>query len=836
MDKYNPQEIEAKWQKKWAESKAYELDENSVKPKRYILDMFPYPSGAGLHVGHVESYTATDIYTRYIRMKGFEALHPQGWDAFGLPAENYAIKTGIHPSETTKQAIETFKRQMNSLGLSYDWSREVNSSDPAYYKWTQWLFLLFYKNGLAYKKLAKTNWCSSCQTVLANEQVVNGNCERCGTAVMQKDLEQWFFKITDFIEDQVYEGRTIKGLLSGLDDVDWPESTKLAQKNWIGRSSGASVKFKVSAKGGSAFGGKSSKLKEDAELEVYTTRPDTLFGCTYMVVCPEHEIIKNYESTITNYKEVKKYIEDSRKKTDLERTDLNKDKSGVKLEGLSAVNPVNSKEIPVFVADYVLSGYGTGAIMAVPAHDSRDYEFAQKYKLPIVQVVKGGNIESEAYEYEGINMNSDFLDQLVTKEAKEKMINWLEEHKIGKRAINYRIRDWLISRQRYWGAPIPIIYCLHCGPMPVPESDLPVLLPGDVGFKPTGESPLVHSPKFQDVKCPHCGEPARREADTMDTFVCSSWYYLRYGDPQNDREFASATQLKKWLPVDLYVGGAEHSVLHLLYSRFFTKVLHKYGKLEFNEPFLKLRHQGTILASDGNKMSKSKGNVINPDEVVSNQGADALRLYEMFMGPLEDMKPWNTESISGVRRFLEKTWKTILSDNFGSNLVELKNDDQSLYRLINRTIKKVGEDIENLKFNTAISEMMKTLNELKEISIRASITPAAEDLFKKNFLIILAPFAPHLAEELWFRLGSRESIFDEAWPAFDPALTKAEIINLVIQINGKVRDNVEVSAEIDEAGANRLVRESEKIKKWLEGKEVLKVVFVPGRLINVVVK
>jgi len=842
MDKYNPKAIEKKWQDVWEASKPNEVNENSAKSKRYILDMFPYPSGAGLHVGHTESYTATDIYARYTRMKGFEVLHPQGWDAFGLPAENYAIKTGIHPSETTKRAVETFKRQMNSLGLSYDWSREVNSSDPAYYKWTQWLFLLFYKNGLAYKKMAKTNWCPSCQTVLANEQVVNGNCERCGTAVTQKDLEQWFFKITDFIEDQVFEGRSIKGLLSGLDDVDWPESTKLTQKNWIGRSEGATVKFKV----------KSEKLKVNDELEVYTTRPDTLFGCTYMVVCPEHPLISEQRAAISNQEEIRKYIEETKKKTDLERTDLNKDKSGVRLAGISAVNPVNGQEIPVFVADYVLSGYGTGAIMAVPAHDQRDFEFAQKYDLPIIEVVSPSviparfagaiarraqaGIQKEAYTGDGININSDFLDGLVTSGAKEKMIGWLEEHKIGKRAINYRIRDWLISRQRYWGAPIPIIYCLKCGTVPVPESDLPVLLPGDVGFKPTGESPLVYSVKFQDVKCPHCGEPARREADTMDTFVCSSWYYLRYVDPHNDRAFASEAQLKKWLPVDLYVGGAEHSVLHLLYSRFFTKALHKYGYLEFNEPFLKLRHQGIILAGDGYKMSKSKGNVINPDEVVAEQGADALRLYEMFMGPLEDMKPWNTESISGVRRFLEKTWKTILANNFGSNDGELKNNDQALCRLINRAIKKVGEDIENLKFNTAISEMMKTLNELKELLQKASITPAAEDFFKKNFLIILAPFAPHLVEELWYRLGSRESIFNETWPKFDPNLIKTETISLVIQVNGRVRDSVEVNAEIDEAEANRLVRESEKIKKWLEGKEVVRVIFVPGRLINVVVR
>lgn len=857
MTKYNPKLIEPKWQKKWEEWQLAKADDGSKKEKRYILDMFPYPSGAGLHVGHVESYTATDIYSRYQRLKGYNVLHPQGWDAFGLPAENYAIKTGIHPKETTKKAVETFTRQIKEMGFLYDWSREINSSDPSYYKWTQWLFLQFYKNGLAYKKLAKANWCPSCQTVLANEQVIGGACERCGTAVVQKDLEQWFFKITDFIEDQEHEGpstgsgqaKKIKGLLNGLDDVDWPMSTKLAQKNWIGRSEGASIRFSIVSrinadsrpladadKRGKNQRESAQDQRESASLEVFTTRPDTLFGCTYMVVAPEHPLILDFKFSILNFKDVEEYIEAAKKKTDLERSELAKEKTGVKLEGVNAINPVNGKEIPIFVADYVLSGYGTGAIMAVPGHDQRDFEFAGKYDLPIIEVIKGGDIGKEAFTGDGVNVNSNFLDGLATVEAKEKMILWLEEKGVGKRAINYRLRDWLISRQRYWGAPIPIIYCLHCGALPVPENDLPVILPTDVDFKPTGESPLVHSAKFQDVKCPQCQEPARRESDTMDTFVCSSWYYLRYADPGNDKAFADKELLKKWLPVDVYVGGAEHTVLHLLYSRFFTKALERFGLLDFNEPFLKLRHQGIILAPDGQKMSKSKGNVINPDEVVAESGADALRLYEMFMGPLEDAKPWNTASIAGVERFLEKAWKYVSAPNFGFEKNNGENNDKATYRIINKAVKKVGEDIEEMKFNTALSEMMKALNDLKDVLIKFSVTAEAEKFFKEKFLIILSPFAPHLCEELWSQFGVEQSIFLQSWPSYDLELVKDGTIQLVIQVNGKTRATIAASAEISEDEARLLAGQNEKIKKALEGKEVVKVVFVPGKLINLVTR
>ena len=844
--KYDYKKIEDKWQRKWQESEIYKADDDSKKEKRYILDMFPYPSGAGLHVGHVESYTATDIYSRCLRMKGYNVLHPQGWDAFGLPAENYAIKTGVHPSKTTQEAIKTFKRQMNSLGLSYDWSREINSSKLEYYKWTQWFFLMLYKNGLAYKKKAKVNWCNSCQTVLANEQAEGGKCERCEKEVVQKDLEQWFFRITDFIEDQEHEGKEIKGLLSGLDTIDWPESTKIAQRNWIGKSVGAEVDFEINGE----------------RITVFTTRPDTLFGATYFVLSPEHSIVEKYKAQITNYKEIEGYVKKAKKKTELERTDLAKEKTGVELKGIRAINPVNKENIPVFIADYVLSGYGTGAIMAVPAHDERDHEFAVKYSLPIIEVVEGGeNIQEEAYLGDGKAVNSQILDGLKTLDAKKKIIKWLEKKNLGKKAINYKIRDWLVSRQRYWGAPIPIIHCEKCGEVPVPEKDLPVELPTDVDFKPTGESPLKYSRVFQNVNCPKCGESARRESDTMDTFVCSSWYYLRYADPNNNKKFADKKLIKKWLPIDTYVGGAEHTVLHLLYSRFFTKALQKFGYIDFNEPFTKLRHQGIILAEDGTKMSKSKGNVVSPDDVVKKYGADILRMYEMFMGPIEDMKPWNMKGIIGMQRFLfdEKDGKDIdryLQRVYGL-IIKMKEDvdkgilktNNDYSRTIHKTIKKITSDIEDFKFNTAIAELMIFFNgknskpdwrpklnskgkweKVSKIGIAVDIESA------KKFILLLASFAPHISEELWEKLGHKESIFKEDWPKYDPALAKDETIQLVIQINGKLRDTVEVDADISEAKAKKTALESEKIKKWLKSKEIMKIIFVKGKLINIVIK
>jgi leucyl-tRNA synthetase len=818
---YDHQTIEKKWQDRWRKEGIYRTEEENLKPKYYVLDMFPYPSGAGLHAGHVESYTATDIYSRYFRAKGFNVLHPQGFDAFGLPAENYAIKTGVHPTETIKKAMANFRTQIDSLGFSYDWEKMVNTSDPDYYKWTQWLFLLMYKEGLAYKKKAKANWCPSCQTVLANEQAEGGICERCGSQVVQKDLEQWFFKITDFIEDQESGGKKSKGLLNGLDDIDWPASTKAAQRNWIGRSEGAEINFQI----------KDSKQA----IQVFTTRLDTIFGCTYVVLAPESQLITDLRDKIKNRPAVEEYLAATKIKTELQRTDLNKDKTGVILEGVEAINPFTGQAVKVYAADYVLASYGTGAVMAVPAHDERDFAFAKKYGLEIrtsiVADKEGGENEAffeSAYTEDGFLVNSGEFSGLDSEEARQKMGEFLEASKIGRRQVNYRLRDWLVSRQRYWGAPIPIIYCDHCGIVPVPEKDLPVLLPSDVDFRPTGESPLKYSASFQDVRCPKCGEPARRENDTMDTFVCSSWYYLRYVDPHNSQVFAAPEKLAEWLPVDLYMGGAEHAVMHLLYVRFFAKVLEKYGYVKFNEPFLKLRHQGIILGEDGNKMSKSKGNVVNPDDLVERQGADALRVYEMFMGPLEDMKPWNSQGIVGVSRFLDKVYSL---GNSSFSQVE----DKKILSLLHKTIKKIGADIENFRFNTAVSALMILTNALTEQKSRDNIVPLSKDGWQK-FLLILAPFAPHLADELWEKSGNPDSIFRSAWPEYDQSLAKDETVNLVVQVNGKLRATLAVAADISESEALAMAKEQESIKKWLEGKKAAKVIFVPGRLLNIVIE
>ena len=798
MAEYNPQKIEKKWQDKWYATDIFQADNNSTKEKKYILDMFPYPSGAGLHVGHPESYTATDIMARYYRMNDYNVLHPIGWDSFGLPAENYAIKTNVHPKESIKINIKNFTRQIKSLGFSYDWTRELQTSSPEYYKWTQWWFKFLYENGLVYRKAAKVNWCDSCQTVIANEQVVGGECERCGSQVIQKDLKQWFFKITDFAED----------LINDLEKIDWPESTKIQQKNWIGRSEGAEVKF---------------SLNDEFDLTVYTTRPDTLFGATYMVLAPEHELLKSLKDKIENWDKLEAYQEKTRAKSDLERTDLNKDKSGVKLEGVYAINPVNNKKIPVYIADYVLATYGTGAIMAVPAHDQRDFEFAKKYNLEIIEVLKSGEEELlEAWEEDGEHLNSEFLDGLNKEDAIEKINSWLRENNLGEAKVNYRLRDWLVSRQRYWGAPIPIVYCDDCGEVLVPEADLPVELPDDVDFKPTGESPLVNSKTFHDVKCPKCGKDARRESDTMDTFVCSSWYFMRYIDPNNNEEMSAANLLQNFLPVDLYIGGAEHTVMHLLYARFFMKALVKYGNFgldeKYIEPFAKLRHQGIILAADGQKMSKSKGNVVSPDEIIEEYGADALRLYEMFMGPLEDMKPWNTKNILGVRRFLDKVW------NLQNKIVDEENSE--VEKLLHKTIKKVTADIEVLGFNTAISQMMIFIN----LAQKNGITKDQYEILLK----ILSPFAPHIAEELFEAFGNTDFISNQAWPKYDEALAKDDMITIGIQINGKVRDEIELAVDINEDEVKKLVMEKDKIQEWIEGKEIKKFIYVPGRIINIV--
>jgi len=854
MQGYQPQEIEKKWQDFWDGKGLNKAEDLGKKPKFYCLDMFPYPSGAGLHVGHPKGYTATDIICRYKRMQGFNVMHPMGWDAFGLPAENYAIKTKIHPDKSTHQNIERFREQIKSLGFSYDWTREVDTSNPEYYKWTQWFFLFLYKQGLAYKAKAPVNWCPKCQTVLANEQAQNGRCDRCNSEVAQKDLEQWFFKITDFSDD----------LLAGLGKIDWPEPIKTMQRNWIGKSEGWEIKFKVqSSPKESPYGDPTGQAKFKVDLEVFTTRIDTIFGCTYLVVAPEHEIITNYQLSITNYQKVKEYVEKAKMKSELERQAETKDKTGVKLEGIMAINPANGQEIPIFVADYVLGSYGTGAIMAVPAHDKRDKDFAFSF-LPFIPVIlpqtKGEKalFTSEAeymhradmsveekmdceirnflsgsqrcYSGEGILVNSGQFDGMRSEEAREEIGQWLAKNSLAQKKVNYKLRDWLVSRQRYWGAPIPIIYCDKCGQVPVSESDLPVLLPTDVDFMPSGESPLVKSREFHNVKCPKCGAKARRESDTMDTFVCSSWYFFRYTDPQNEKEFAGKKLIDYWCPVDWYVGGAEHAVLHLLYARFFAKALFKAGLIGFDEPFLKLRNVGLILAEGGEKMSKSKGNVINPDDVIAEYGADTLRCYEMFMGPFEQAIAWDTKGVRGVYRFLQKIYKL----NFQFSIFNSQTNPKSqipnpkLEKLLHKTIKKVGEDIEAMKFNTAISALMILVNALEQEE------EISGGIFQK-FLLILAPFAPHLAEEMWQGLGNKGSIFLQNWPQYDKKLVQDEKVNLIVQVNGRVRGSIEIDRGIEQNQAEEIARGDAKINNWLKDKQIKKVIFVKNKLINFVV-
>ncbi len=820
---YNHQAIEKKWQDVWAGSDLYQAKDPLTSSgrvagkKKYILDMFPYPSGDGLHVGHPESYTATDIMARYFRLWGFNVLHPMGWDAFGLPAENFAIKSGIHPAETTAKAIANFRRQIQSLGFSYDWNREVNTASPDYYKWTQWLFLQLYKKGLAYKKFSPVNWCPVCQTVLANEQVVDGSCERCASAVIQKDLEQWFFKVTAYAEE----------LLQDIDKLDWSEALKAAQRNWIGKSEGALIKFQVA----------NSKL----EIEVFTTRPDTLFGATYLVLAPEHQLVKSLKLKTSafvktsadrqNLKEIDGYILKTQSKNRLERTDLAKAKTGVELNGIKAVNPATKEEIPIWIADYVLTDYGTGAIMAVPAHDERDFEFAKKFNLPIIQVIKpkdGALTIKQAYTGKGSLINSGKFNGLNSEETKDKIIKFVN----GKKHIQYKIRDWLISRQRYWGSPIPIIYCVKCGLQPVSEKDLPVLLPADVDFRPTGESPLVRSKSFHNVKCPKCGAKARRESDTMDTFVCSSWYFLRYLDSQNTQEPFSKDKVKYWLPVDLYIGGMEHAVGHLIYSRFIVKTLRDLGYLEIDEPFLKIRNQGIILAEDGRKMSKRWHNVINPDDIVSEYGADTMRMYEMFMGPLEEMKPWNQKGIIGVRRFLEKIHKFVINNAGTQNFAAGKNS--VIEKLLHQTIKKVTEDIEAIHFNTAISAMMIFMNDAGAQNFASPGKQSVPLKMMEKFLIILSPFAPHLAEELWSVLGNQESIFKQQWPSFDKKLVIDAAVTIAVQINGKLRETITVERGIDEKDLKIKVEGLPNVKKYLAGQAVKKFIYIKDKLVNIV--
>lgn len=967
---YDHKKIEKRWQERWEKEKLYAARDDDARPKFYSLETFPYPSAQGLHVGHPEGYTAEDINARYQRMRGKNVLYTMGWDAFGLPTENYALKIGKNPKEVAAANIANFKRQVQMFGFSYDWDREINTSSPEYYRWTQWFFLLLYKHGHAYRGKAPVNWCESCKTVLANEQVEEGVCERCKNPVTQREMEQWFLKITPYAER----------LLSGLDELDWPEPTKIRQRNWIGKSEGATISFVIA-----------SEQRECGNLmiEVFTTRPDTLFGATYLVLAPEHPLVASL--SCTNRKEVDAYCKKAQKKSELERTSLEKEKTGVELKGVKAVNPATKEAIPIWVADYVIARYGTGTIMAVPAHDERDFVFAKKFTLPIRQVIApefgirreneerrdggcgivfnpatqkyavyrrpngvigffAGGVEHGEDEGKGIcreiteesglhdfayvekiasafshyhnsakNVNrhafascylvvlksallktaqraahedfeliwlsaAEVLEKLHERNATHDVDHWIwflqqavgraielghdttsdptvfkasafvdygllmnsgefdglnaemAKWKItdavgGKRMVQYRLRDWLVSRQRYWGCPIPMIECRVCGWVPVPEKDLPVLLPDDVDWRPSGEPPLARSALFVKTKCPKCGKDAKRATETLDTFVDSSWYYYRYTDPKNNKAFADKKKIVKWMPVDLYIIGAEHTVLHLLYSRFITKVLFDLGYVTFEEPFKKLRHIGLILGADGQKMSKSRGNVVNPDDVVAEYGADTLRCYEMFMGPLEDAKPWSTDGIKGVRRFLEKIWR-LFQQKKEVGPPEGGPTSISIDRLLHKTIKKVTEDIESFKFNTAISSMMIFTNEVSQSSLRGvGATKQSLEMFLKVF----APFAPHLAEELWEKLGHKESIFKESWPSYDPKLIVDEEIELVVQVNGKVRDRFTISASLGEDELKQQALAREKVKGWLVGKKIERVVIVKGRLINIVV-
>lgn len=819
MAKYPFEKIEPKWQKYWEEHKTYKAVEDPSFPKdrrRYVLDMFPYPSSQGLHVGHPEGYTATDIYCRYLRMNGYNVLHPMGFDAFGLPAENYAIKTGTHPATTTRANINKFRTQIKALGFSYDWDREVSTCDADYYKWTQWIFLKLFEKGLAYEAETPINWCPSCKTGLANEEVKDGVCDRCGTRVTRKRIRQWILKITAYAER----------LLEDLDLLDWPEPVKLMQRNWIGKSEGANVIFKIDG--------------HDSELEIYTTRPDTLFGATYMVLAPEHPLVEKI-TTPTQKAAVKAYLDAAAKKSDLERTDLAKEKTGV-FSGAYAINPVNNTKIPIWIADYVLISYGTGAIMAVPAHDDRDWDFAKAFNLPIIQVVAGeppsaGKNYSQSPEIcttaDGWAVNSGPFDGTPTAEFKQKIVSWLEEKGIGKRAVNYKLRDWIFSRQRYWGEPIPIVHCESCGIVPLSEDQLPLTLPEVQTYAPTGtgESPLAGITDWVNTTCPKCGGKAKRETNTMPQWAGSCWYYLRYLDPRNTKEFASKKAIEYWMPVDLYVGGTEHAVLHLLYSRFWHKVLYDLGLVNTKEPFQRLVNQGMILGEDGQKMSKSRGNVINPDDIIKEYGADSMRVYEMFMGPLEVSKPWATAGLVGVSRFLERLWALSEKPLVESPKIAGLADDQiqDILRLLHKTIKKVSDDTATLNFNTAISAMMIYSSELAKLEK----LPLS---FWKPLVQLVAPYAPHLAEELWEKLGHTELVSKSQWPRYDAGLAADREATIVVQVNGKIRDKFVTPIGTDRIELEKIAFALPAIQKWLTGATVVKVISVPDKLVNIVVK
>ncbi|GAW92393.1 leucine--tRNA ligase [Calderihabitans maritimus] len=826
QEKYDFRSIEPKWQKKWEQMQIDKVGEEPNRKKYYVLEMFPYPSG-NLHMGHVRNYSIGDVVARFKRMQGYNVLHPMGWDAFGLPAENAAIKHGIHPAKWTWDNIANMKRQLKSMGISYDWDREIATCHPDYYRWTQWLFLLLYKNGLAYKKHAAVNWCPSCATVLANEQVVGGLCERCETEVEKKDLEQWFFRITDYAERLLQDLEKLPG---------WPEKVKVMQENWIGRSEGVEIKFR------SEFGD---------EIPVFTTRHDTVYGVTYLVLAPEHPLVEKLIAGTRYEDEVRSFVQKVRQQSVIERTSTELEKEGV-FTGAYAINPMNEEKVPILVANYVLMEYGTGAVMGVPAHDQRDLEFARKYKLPVRVVVQppGEELDGEtmefAYDADGISVNSGPFSGLATPEAKQKIADYMEAHGIGRRKVNYRLRDWLISRQRYWGAPIPIIYCDKCGTVPVPEKDLPVMLPENVEFKPTGESPLKYCEEFVHTTCPQCGEPARRETDTMDTFVCSSWYFLRFTSPHSKEMPFDKDKVDYWMNVDQYIGGVEHAILHLMYARFFNKVLYDQGLVPVEEPFQNLLTQGMVL-KDGGKMSKSKGNVVSPEDIIARYGADTARLFILFAAPPDRDLEWSDRGVEGCFRFLNRVWRLVYAYAGKIKFVDplksgegLSNRDSELRRQVHQTIKKVTEDIaQRFNFNTAVSAIMEMVNHLYQYKENVPEEEQNLALIKEavvNLLLLLAPFAPHITEELWEAIGQEGSIHLQSWPTYDEDALVQKQVTVVVQINGKVRERLEIPVDLPRDEVEKEVLELDKVKRFLEGKEVQKIIYVPNKLVNIVAR
>lgn len=812
MKRYNPIEIEPKWQKIWHESDLYKAVEDNNKPKKYILEYFPYPSGAAMHVGHVRNYAIGDVISRFYRMNGYNVLHPMGWDAFGLPAENYAIKNNISPQIAIKENTEKFKRQLNRMGFSYDWSREINSSDPAYYKWTQWFFLLLFKKGLAYQQESLQWWCPTDKTVLANEQVEAGLCWRCGNKVEKKSLKQWFFKITDYADR----------LEADLDDINWSESIKSMQRNWIGRSKGAEIFFDI------------ENLKQ--KITVFTTRPDTIFGATFLVIAPEHPLTGKL--TLPEYKsEVDKYIKNAEAKSEIERQETNRDKTGV-FTGSYAINPLTKQKMPIWVADYVLAGYGTGAIMAVPAHDERDFEFAENFKLPIVQVIeKPKDFTDVCYAGEGKLINSSQFDGQLSSQARETIVEELTKTKQAVEKINYKMRDWLISRQRYWGAPIPIIHCPKDGAVMVPDDQLPVLLPEMTSYEPSGDgrSPLARVDSFVNTKCPKCGGDAKRETDTMDGFACSSWYVMRFADPDNDKEAFSRQKVDFWLPVDDYIGGAEHAVMHLLYARFWTKVMYDEGLINFNEPFKTLRNQGMILAPDGQKMSKSKGNTIEPDSLIDDgYGADSIRLMELFIGPWNQSAAWSVEGMGGCYKFLQRVWNLVQEFLVANESSKTTKDNDLIDRSMHLAIKKVTRDLHELGFNTAIASLMEFVNVLYKVKVEDNYTSKNWPETLKTLILLLAPFAPHISEELWEQFGEKSSIHTQAWPEWEESKLQNDQVTVVVQINGKVRDQLTISLDSEEEKVLAMALKQEKVKAYVT-KEPKKVIYVKGKLLSIVV-